>query len=719
MKMHTTLPGMLLLGAAAVLGASGAQAACQLNSAGGQIQHIVYLQFDNTHFYRNNPNVPSDLEQMPNLLNFLKNNGTLMTNHHTPLISHTATDILDSLTGLYGDRMGQPVSNSFAYFDPNDATGNTIKFSSSFAYWNDPLYTVTATGKTVPLMINEKGVVPAAPWVPYTRAGCDVGQVAVANTVLENTYTSGNGADILTVFGAGSPEVTEANSSATLAQADFVGIGVHCGYNSALCSSPNAKSDILRNEAGGYKGYKALFGHKYVAQAISPSTPLTDINGNIINDGKGNNGFPGFDGMSAAVSLGYVAKMLESNVPVVYAYISDAHDKHSAPTGAYGPGEAGYVAALKDYDNAFGAFFNRLAADGIDKSNTLFVISTEEEDHFGGTTNPTPANCDGVNIPCVYNHTNYTGNIGEVNVNLSRLLNTEKGNTTPFSVHNDLAPTFYVKGNPAQTATTTRQLERDVASLVTYNPYKSATENLVDYMVEQSGMNMLHMVTSDAARTPNFVAFQKGDYYSTASGTSACGDSRGLYQYSDCVNIQSSFAWNHGGYQTEITKAWLGLVGPGVNNVGQDDTTWSDHADIRPTMLTLVGLQDTYKHDGRVIVEPLQDAAIPPALATSRADYVALGQAFKAINAPVGDLGLATIKVSHKAVVSNDAGDTTFNNLVSQINGWTATRNSLTQQMNALLSGAAFGGQTIDTTTANNLISQAQSLVTTVQAAAP
>ena len=25
-----------------------------------------------------------------------------------------------------------------------------------------------------------------APWVPYTRAGCDVGNVGVANTVLEN-----------------------------------------------------------------------------------------------------------------------------------------------------------------------------------------------------------------------------------------------------------------------------------------------------------------------------------------------------------------------------------------------------------------------------------------------------------------------------------------------------------------------------------------------------
>src|SRR5260221_7528899 len=78
---------------------------CRLNSAQSNIQHVIYIQFDNTHFTRDNPNVPSDLEQMPHLLNFLENNGVLLTNHHTPLISHTATDILTSLTGVYGDHM--------------------------------------------------------------------------------------------------------------------------------------------------------------------------------------------------------------------------------------------------------------------------------------------------------------------------------------------------------------------------------------------------------------------------------------------------------------------------------------------------------------------------------------------------------------------------------------------------------------------------------------
>ena len=36
------------------------------------IKHVVHIQFDNVHLRRDNPNVPSDLEQMPNLLNFMQ-----------------------------------------------------------------------------------------------------------------------------------------------------------------------------------------------------------------------------------------------------------------------------------------------------------------------------------------------------------------------------------------------------------------------------------------------------------------------------------------------------------------------------------------------------------------------------------------------------------------------------------------------------------------------
>src|SRR5438128_11988734 len=181
---------------------------CHLSSARGDIKHVIYIQFDNTHFRRDRANVPSDLEQMPHLLNFIRGNGTLDTNDHTALISHTATGILTSLTGVYPDRMGQPVSNSFRYFTP----AGTSRTGVAFAYWTAPLYDPAgppfppaAQTDFTPEMINENGKIAPAPWVPYTRAGCDVGQVSTANTILENT-----GIDIPTFFGPASPEAAQA-----------------------------------------------------------------------------------------------------------------------------------------------------------------------------------------------------------------------------------------------------------------------------------------------------------------------------------------------------------------------------------------------------------------------------------------------------------------------------------------------------------------------------
>src|SRR6266446_6892919 len=371
-----------------------AASGCQLNSAKGNVKHVIYVQFDNTHFTRDNPNVPSDLEQMPHLLNFIKSNGVLLTNHHTPLISHTATDILTSLTGVYGDRHGVPVSNSFRYFNP-DGTSN---LGVSFAYWTDPLFdpTTSTPTDTTYNMLTAQGMNAPAPWVPYTRAGCNVGAAGTANIELENIAT-----DIPTVFGANSPQAAEVKANPNQAFSDFVGIAVHCAAGNAVCSSANGGvTDALPQEPGGYSGFNAFYGHKYVAPQISPTLPMTELNGNVIQSPTGNIGFPGFDGMEAPVSLAYVADMQEHGVPVTYAYISDAHDAH--PNGpAYGPGQAGYVAALKSYNDAFGKFFTSLANNGINKSNTLFVFTSDEGDHFVGGS-PSPKGCDGVTTPCTY-----------------------------------------------------------------------------------------------------------------------------------------------------------------------------------------------------------------------------------------------------------------------------------------------------------------------------
>ncbi len=61
---------MAATGAAAKAAKPAAAADNSSCHLGNGIKHVVTLMFDNVHFFRDNPNVPSDLQQMPNLLNF-------------------------------------------------------------------------------------------------------------------------------------------------------------------------------------------------------------------------------------------------------------------------------------------------------------------------------------------------------------------------------------------------------------------------------------------------------------------------------------------------------------------------------------------------------------------------------------------------------------------------------------------------------------------------
>jgi hypothetical protein len=680
----------------------------------GPIKHVIYLQFDNVHLQRNLASVPSDLEQMPHLLDFIRSNGTLLTNDHTVLVSHTANGILTSLTSLYPDRQGQPVSNSYRYYKPDGTTGVGV----SFAYWTDSVFdpaTPTPTDTSYN-MITADGRNDPAPWVPFTRAGCNWGGVATANTVLENI-----GPDVPKVFGPDSPEAAEVAADPGQAFADFVGVAVHCAKGASMCSTQNhGRPDVLPDEPGGYHRYQALFGHKYVAPQITSSLPLTDLFGNVIQDASGHVGFPGFDGMSPAVSLSYVAQMQEHGVPVTFGYLSDAHDDHGVAGEihkSYGPGEAGYVQQLRTYDRAFAEFFTRLARDGITKDNTLFVITTEEEDHFVGGT-PLNPGCDGVTTPCQWTHVDCTTpsadcshNVTEVNANLRGLLATQAGNTTPFQVHADMAPAFYLDGNPARDAPVTRQFERDVGSLTAANPITGTTERLSDRLVDRVGMGALHMVTGDPLRTPTFVDFLDDDYFGftgAADCTSPCVTAPGSWSH-------ATFAWNHGGYTPDIVRVWAGVVGPGVKQRG-DDATWVDHTDLRPTILALSGLSDDYRHDGRVITEILHAKAVPRSLRAHRATLERLGAAYKQINAPLGRFGLDVIEINDAAVRATD--EARYARLAAALQQLGADRNRLAHRMGTLLEQAAFGNHSINERQAKRLIAEAKALLARADALA-
>src|SRR5215471_18271071 len=619
--------------------APSAAGGCQLNSPRGKIKHVVTIIFDNTHFMRDPARdgstlVPSDLEQMPHLLNFIRQNGTLLSNHHTPLIAHTSDDIITILTGVYPARHGVATAAN-SYLQYSGANGTT-QSQSGFTYWTDLSRDRTYNLISGPVGASHpNGVNAPAPWVPFTRAGCDVGAAAAADMEIENT-----GADLATVFGAGSPQTTDPN-----AFANYEGVAVHCAATSTLCSAANgglpdklpwepnpdgsaATTDPATGTSTAYEGYNGLFGHKYVTQAfqnlglggnvLDANGNLKDINGNTIVDdfnGTLTPGFPGF-GIAPQYSLGYVADMLEAGVPIVYCYIDTPHRPfganpysygHPEDPNDYGPGEAHYVDQLKQYDASFNTFFTRLAKDGITSENTLFIIGAEEGDHVVAA-NPTNPSCDGVTTPCTYGNTN--GNeVGELNLNFRGLLQAEEGITTPASVTNDSAPDIYLTGNPAQGDPTLRAFERASGVVSVTNPITGNTDTIAQFMANHAEFQFLHMQTFDPLRTPSFTIFGNPDYFST--GSTACGTS--TTPATSCVVQQPGFAWNHGDVQPEITNTWLALVGPGIEQGdeggGVDHATFSDHTDIRPTMLTLVGLRDDYAHEGRALVEKFSHRA--------------------------------------------------------------------------------------------------------------
>ncbi len=420
---------------------------------------------------------------------------------------------------------------------------------------------------------------------------------------------------------------------------------------------------------------------------------------------------------------------LESGVPVVNGYISDIHGNEDIPAlssvcknapDALGSGTACYTAQAQYYNAAFGTFFKRLAADGINTSNTLFVLSSDEGDHEAGANvgraiQPTPATCNGVTVACTYP----AGSFGELDGNITGLLATQAHNTTPFSLEDDTAPEFYVTGDPAANAPVVRTLERDVSGLTADNPYAGGTQKIANYIADPTEEAILHMVNADPARTPTFALFAKPDYYLSSGGTTCTGS---------CVTVNDGFAWDHGDYAAEINTNYAAFAGPGVKHLGLDgqapDTgpnsagpdsgqtvvatsgttgTWMDETDIRPTLMYLTGLTDDYEHNGRVITQLLAD----PNHALRGPGVARLGACYKQLNSSVGQFGNDTLRAATAAVESNTPGDSEFTQVNAALSGLEKVRDALALRLKGELEAAAFGDKPIYGATGQTFACQA------------
>jgi hypothetical protein len=292
--------------------------------------------------------------------------------------------------------------------------------------------------------------------------------------------------------------------------------------------------------------------------------------------------------------------------------------------------------------------------------------------------------------------------VGEVNGNLTGLLATQQGITTPFTVHADMAPTIYITGNPSRTDAVTRTFGRALGKLTAVNPYTGNTDNLSVALADPVGMKALHMITADPQRTPTLVMFAHPDYFFFA-GAQNCN--------SPCIFVPPpsnfTFAWNHGSIDPEIAATFLGMVGPGVRNLG-DDSTWADHTDTRATMLSLLGLGDSYVHDGRVLADQLEPSALPATLTADPKTLRQLGGIYKQLNAPFGSFSMNTLVASTRAIKSDDKTYTKIEDRISQL---TSQRDALATQIRGALDAAAFGGKALDKQQALRWIGQAKALI--------
>ena len=426
------------------------------------------------------------------------------------------------------------------------------------------VYSATPPATTTPAPAPD--TITPAPWVPYTRAGCNVGEVATANMELENTSV-----DIPKVFGAGSPEdaqlINDPDSFKDPETADYVGLA-STAPGSAVCANakavkygqthgqPHGSRGPAPRRARRLQGLPGAVRARYVDPVLGAGTPnlsrngyqvtnaagnLVDLNGNEI-DGAFLNNHPGFPG-SADQRLpdpglhGRHARVrrpgglrLHGRPARQRGHPGPVDGVQSAPD-ALGSGSPCYIAQAQYYNAAFGTFFQRLAEDGITPKNTLFVFSSDEGDHeAGANVGRAPAHAGGLRRGhCERGHGHprrvlqlHHEQLRRARRQHHRPAGHRVDNTTPFTIEPDTAPEFYVTGNPAAGAPPVRSSStrwRPLRQQPLLGEHPGDHELLADPTEEA----ILHMVNADPARTPTFAMFAKPDYFLSAGSATCSG----------------------------------------------------------------------------------------------------------------------------------------------------------------------------------------------------
>jgi hypothetical protein len=225
------------------------------------------------------------------------------------------------------------------------------------------------------------------------------------------------------------------------------------------------------------------------------------------------------------------------------------------------------------------------------------------------------------------------------------------------------------------------------------------------HIADAQDQQILHMQTTDPLRTPTFTDFANPTYFYQ---TGTCSPSN---PNSGCPFVNGAFAWNHGGDQPEVDTTWLGMVGPTVNHLGETGNLWTDHTQIRPTMLQLLGLPSSYEQDGGAITQMIHRSKLPQSVRNHVGDYQSLEGAYLQLNAPVGEFGHDSEIVSTTAAESSSPGDSTYKGFDQQLAACEAARAPLAAKMKADLNDAVFAGAHVVPGQWRHLVNQANMLI--------
>lgn len=346
------------------------------------------------------------------------------------------------------------------------------------------------------------------------------------------------------------------------------------------------------------------------------------------------------------MTLSALYAMQTHGVRVTYGYIDSPHAN-------FDPNTQPYRDALNREDHAFELFFSGLASVGITPANTLFVITSDEGDQFA------PGK--------------------ERQIGLLGWLKTGTYNFDPnnFKIIDGSAPLVYMQDS------------QDV-------PF--ATESLGgirhwQYLANQTALAAVHTSsTADPAhadRAPSFIIYGEADTWWVGSGKAAFNR--------DIVLAHSK--WDHGSIGPDVNTTWLGFVGPHIR--AQQTGTFVDQVDAVPTIDYLLGWQLPSFLDGRILFEILEPSALPSTVAAKAAKIEQLADAYKEINAPLGQFAMAALRVSTGSCLrattpQGQADDTRLAKLVSQ-------RNALASQLQAVVNGA-IQGSPLDLAEADHLL---------------